>query len=103
MTIEFKAGFEEQSQDIDVLFKEQTSDININMGAIIKVDPGQGASSWNDLTNKPFDSIGENLKVVNGALAVDTTPNIEQDNTKPITSAAVYTEIGNIDVLLSLI
>jgi len=28
---------------------------------------------------------------------------VEEDNTKPITSAAVYTEIGNINALLALI
>lgn len=67
-------------------------------------DPqGGGAGSWNELTGKPFNSIGENLKVVNGVLSVDTAPNVEQDNTKPITSAAVYVEVGNINALLALI
>ena len=28
---------------------------------------------------------------------------VEQDNTRPITSAAVYTEVGNINALLSLV
>ena len=65
--------------------------------------PDGGVSSWNDLTGKPFESIGENLKIVGGALTVDTAPNVQQDNTKPITSAAVYTEVGNINALLALI
>lgn len=60
-------------------------------------------NSWSELQNKPFESIGDNLSVVNGVLKVDTAPNVEQDNTKPITSAAVYTEVGNINALLSLI
>lgn len=64
---------------------------------------GGGATSWSELTGKPFETIGDNLKVVNGALTVDTAPNVEQDNTKPITSAAVYTEVGNINALLELI
>lgn len=64
---------------------------------------GGGASSWNDLTGKPFSTIGENLKVVGGALTVDTAGAVQQDNTKPITSAAVYTEVGNINALLALI
>lgn len=67
-----------------------------------KGDPG-GASSWDAITGKPFATIGENLKVVNGVLSVDTAPNVEQDNTKPITSAAVYTEVGNIAALLASI
>lgn len=46
--------------------------------------------------------IGENLKITEeGVLSVDTATQVEQDNTKPITSAAVHTEIGNIEVLLA--
>lgn len=46
--------------------------------------------------------IGENLKITEeGVLSVDTATEVEQDNTKPITSAAVHTEIGNIEVLLA--
>lgn len=48
--------------------------------------------------------IGEGLKVVNGdTLAVDTVNSVEEDNTKPITSAAVYTTVGNIDAYLKTI
>lgn len=36
-----------------------------------------------------------------GTLAVDTVDDVIKDNTQPITSAAVYTEVGNIDVLLA--
>lgn len=68
-----------------------------------KGDKGEGASSWDQLTDKPFDTIGDNLKIVGRALTVDTAPNVQQDNTKPITSAAVYTEVGNINALLALI
>lgn len=64
---------------------------------------GGGASSWSDLTDKPFTTIGGNLKVVGGALTVDTAEAVEEDNTKPITSAAVYTEVGNIAALLAAI
>lgn len=69
-----------------------------------KGDPGTGgASTWSEITDKPFDTIGENLKIVGRTLVVDTAPNVQQDNTKPITSAAVYTEVGNINALLALI
>ncbi len=48
--------------------------------------------------------VGENLKITaEGVLSVDTATEVEQDNTKPITSAAVHVEIGNIDVLLKTI
>ena len=38
-----------------------------------------------------------------GQLSVNTAKDAEQDNTLPITSAAVYTELGNIDALLATI
>ena len=47
--------------------------------------------------------IGDGLKFSGGKLVVDTADNVEQDNTKPVTSAAVYTEIGNIEALLAAI
>lgn len=49
--------------------------------------------------------IGDGLKYDPGSniLSVDTTDVPEQDNTKPITSAGVYTTLGNIDVLLGTI
>lgn len=48
--------------------------------------------------------VGENLKIsADGVLSVDTAKAIEEDNTKPVTSAAVFTEVGNIEALLSKI
>ena len=48
--------------------------------------------------------VGENLKITEeGILSVDTADAVESDNTKPITSAAVFTEVGNINILLSTI
>ena len=48
--------------------------------------------------------VGENLKITDeGVLSVDTSSSIYDDNTKPITSAAVYKEIGNIGALLQTI
>lgn len=64
---------------------------------------GGGASAWSDLTDKPFETLGRTLKTVNGVLDVNTSTAVEQDNTLPITSAAVYTEVGNINALLGTI
>lgn len=47
--------------------------------------------------------LGDGLKVVDGKLTVDTAQAVEQDNTRPVTSAAVFTEVGNIAELLSKI
>lgn len=50
-------------------------------------------------------NIGSGLKLdrESNTLSVDTANNVEQDNTRPITSAAVYTTVGNIEVLLGTI
>lgn len=47
--------------------------------------------------------IGDGLKLENNVLSVDTADKVEQDNTKPVTSAAVHMEIGNIETLLQRI
>lgn len=48
-------------------------------------------------------NIGDGLKLdpATNTLSVDTADKVEQDNTKPVTSAAVYTEVGNINALLA--
>lgn len=50
-------------------------------------------------------TIGEGLKLdaATNTLSVDTAEAVEKDNTKPVTSAAVYTEVGNINALLATI
>lgn len=45
----------------------------------------------------------ETLSLDNGVLSVNRAQNVEQDNTLPITSAAVYTTVGNINALLGTI
>lgn len=48
--------------------------------------------------------VGEDLLITEaGILSIDKATAVSEDNTKPITAAAVYTEIGNIDVLLQSI
>lgn len=48
-------------------------------------------------------NIGDGLKLdtMTNTLSVDTADKVEKDNTKPVTSAAVYTEVGNINALLA--
>lgn len=46
--------------------------------------------------------VGNNLEITkDGVLSVTTTNEAEKDNTKPITSAGVYTQVGNIEILLA--
>lgn len=44
---------------------------------------------------------GAGLKVEENVLMVDAANAVEEDNTKPVTSAAVFVEIGNIEALLA--
>lgn len=47
--------------------------------------------------------IGHGLKLEGSTLSVNTAGTVEQDNTLPITAAAVYTTVGNIEILLQTI
>ena len=48
--------------------------------------------------------VGNNLLInEEGVLRVDTADSAEGDNTRPITSAAVFAEVGNINALLETI
>lgn len=66
----------------------------------------KGFLTQKDIENIPRThySAGENINITDeGVISVMTAPNVEKDNTKPITSSAVYTEVGNIKVLLETI
>lgn len=52
---------------------------------------------------EPLLQIDETLTYKNGKLAVNTTNELSEDNTLPITSAAVQMQIGNIEALLKTI
>lgn len=43
------------------------------------------------------------LTLEDGILSVNTAKEVEQDNTLPVTSAAVFAEVGNINALLETI
>ena len=63
---------------------------------IYKIPEGGSGGGYN---------IGPGLKLdaETNTLSVDTADAVEKDNTKPVTSAAVYTEVGNINALLATI
>ena len=44
--------------------------------------------------------IGDGLKLEGNVLSVDTATEVEEDNTKPVTSGAVYVQLGNVEALL---
>lgn len=58
---------------------------------------GTGAGGVN------FETDGKTLILEDGVLKVNTTDVVEEDNTQPITSAAVHATVGNISALLDTI
>lgn len=69
------------------------------------INAADSAATWEGLNNKPFQTLSADEFLVDesGKLKIYTTNDAEQDNTKPITSAGVYTVVGNIDALLKVI
>lgn len=71
--------------------------LNLGIPRGAKGEPGEGGGGGY--------KIGDGLKLdtKTNTISVDTAAAVERDNTKPITSAAVYTEVGNINALLETI
>lgn len=70
--------------------KELQADLNIQFYS------GEGTPAY---------KIGNGLKLdtETNTLSVDSADTVEQDNTRPVTSAAVYATVGNINALLATI
>ena len=70
------------------------------------VDESGKPTEWEtaDMASGGVDFItDETLHLTNGVLGVNTAKSVEEDNTLPVTSAAVYTTVGNINALLETI
>lgn len=72
---------------------KKTSQLINDSGFVTSSGGGGGTSFTTD----------ETLSLKNGVLSVNTATDVEADNTLPVTSAAVYTEVGNINALLETI
>ena len=89
----------------ELIGKAETPSMTAQVERVIYKDAGSGGALI-PATEKSLGGIivGENLKITKeGVLSVDTADNAEEDNTRPITSAAVHTQLGNIEVLLGTI
>ena len=105
----FNIIFQEQG-NIKALFSEQDSfKVNQLENNVLNANFGEVTEILTDATIATTTTlglvkVGENLSITkDGLLSVDTTNNAEEDNTKPMTSAGVYTQLGNINVLLEKI
>lgn len=71
---------------------------------IVAIPSSVGSAGWSEITDKPFSTLDENtLFVENNILKVNTTDDVEADNTRPITSSGVHVICGNINALLQTI
>ena len=119
----FEVGFSPQNAQMDVEFSGYNQSFGINFGQVQRIS----VNDYEELRNKPSingvelvgDQTTESLNIdplpgggtngdvlmKDGDSAAWVTPasRAEQDNTRPITAAAVYTEIGNINALLATI
>lgn len=68
--------------------------------ALEAIENAGGSSSGGGTS---FEVDNQTLIMEDGVLRVNTTNNVEQDNTQPITSAAVYATVGNIGAILDTI
>lgn len=77
------------------------------MELLNKLDGDMGAAVEEYLKEHPVEGMkfetDETLTLEGGILSVNTADKPEQDNTLPITSAAVHATVGNIEVLLGTI
>lgn len=80
---------------------DDSDDIDMEVGSPIVVRQLEGGSI--PLGGNPGDIIIKRSTADFDAEWVAPADSAEQDNTRPITSAAVYTEIGNINALLATI
>lgn len=82
--------------------------IENNILKLIADDTGSGGGNTGGNTGGGGSAasfpIDDTLKrSADGVLSVNTADAVEQDNTRPVTSAAVHTVVGNIETLMKLI
>lgn len=75
----------------------------ITSGAVYQAMQNAGGGSGEGGGGASYNIDNETLILANGVLKVNTADVVEQDNTLPVTSAAVQVTVGNIEALLQTI
>lgn len=73
--------------------------IDVSFNVSVRAGGGSGGGGGGGYQIGP----GLKLDAETNTLSVDTADAVEKDNTKPVTSAAVFAEVGNINALLATI
>ena len=120
---EFDMNFEASDDEFDAGFEGVVEvpigdyydgDYSVTPGTEEQVLRTRGLAMADDVTVEPIRPattaalgsviVGADLEITEeGVLSVQKADAVEQDNTHPITAAAVYTEVGNINALLQTI
>lgn len=80
---------------LDVKFSENTQVFKSQFGEVQKVTEYVGGLPY---------TAGDHINITpEGKISVLTADEVETDNTRPVTSAAVATQVGNIEILLKTI
>lgn len=100
-----RACLDEEAIDVENVLSVQLHDVGKLDAALHEPDTigvSLGEAVLVEVSTPGVVQIGSGLKITeDGVLSVDTADAVEQDNTKPVTSAAVHVEIGNIEALLA--
>ena len=93
--VNFTTTFQETNESFNTGFAESDKSFDSEFSTITIVKEYDGS----------LYKIGHGLKLdgATNTLSVDTADSVERDNTLPITSAAVHTTVGNIEILLGTI
>lgn len=98
--IEVDIGITERSADPQT---DPGTDPTLPIWAELKEDVEQLKQSGGGGGGNVDFRVDETLTLENGVLSVNTTNDMEKDNTLPITSAGVFATVGNIEALLKTI
>lgn len=94
LTLEKPAG---KALGIDTAVTQGSENLVTSGAVYAAVQAGGGSGGGTTFTTD------DTLTLENGVLSVNTAETVEQDNTLPVTSAAVHVAVGNIEVLLQTI
>jgi hypothetical protein len=95
---------QEAAEHTPDVFQKVLADVG-DLGGLETTDKSSLVAAINEVRAFAADDfkLDDTLSYKDGALGVNCATAVEEDNTLPVTAAAVYTQVGNINVLLQTI
>lgn len=97
---EVPSEFTQMEQRLQDLSRHPPTPGADGMWMLWDADTGQYEPSDIPLPEGGGYAVGAGLKIVDGCLTVDTAAAVAEDDPRPVASAAVYVELGNVEALL---